>query len=60
MGLGGVWLGIAPLQERMDAVKKVLQMEEDEFAFSVLAIGYPDETKIQQNRYDTKRVKYLD
>lgn len=60
LGLGGVWLGIAPLQERMDAVKKVLQMEEDEFAFSVLAIGYPDETKIQQNRYDTKRVKYLD
>lgn len=60
LGLGGVWLGIAPVEERMNAVKAVLHMEEDELAFSILAIGYPDETKVQQDRYDTKRVKYLD
>lgn len=60
LGLGAVWLGIAPLQERMDAVKSVLNLEDDIYAFSIIAIGYPDETKKQQDRYDTKRIKYID
>lgn len=60
LGLGGVWLGIAPLQQRMDAVKEILHMDEDMFAFSIIAVGYPDETKKQQNRYDQKRIIFLD
>lgn len=60
LGLGAVWLGIAPLQERMEAVKKVLNIEENLFVFSMIAVGYPDETKKQQDRYDITKIKYLD
>lgn len=60
LGLGAVWLGIAPLQERMEAVKKALNIEENLFVFSMIAVGYPDETKKQQDRYDITKIKYLD
>ena len=60
LSLGAVWLGIAPLQDRMTSVKKVLHLEADEFVFSIISIGYPAETKQQQNRYDINRIKYLD
>lgn len=58
LGLGAVWLGISPLQERMDAVKKVLNMPETLEAFAIIPCGYPAEEKMQQDRYDESRVHY--
>ncbi len=60
LGLGAVWLGIAPLKERMEAVRKVLGISEDLYAFSMIACGYPAEEKNQQNRYDEMRVHYVE
>lgn len=56
LGLGAVWLGIAPLQKRMDAVKEILQLPEQLEAFAIVPCGYPDEEKIQQDRYDATRI----
>lgn len=58
LGLGAVWLGIAPLQERMDAAGKVLKIPEHLYVFSFVACGYPAEEKVQQDRYDKTRVHY--
>lgn len=60
LGLGAVWLGIAPLEDRMEAAGKVLGISENLYVFSFIACGYPAEEKTQQDRYDETRVHYLD
>lgn len=42
LGLGAVWLGIAPLKEHMEAIHNVLQISQDLVAFSIVPCGYPD------------------
>lgn len=59
LGLGAVWLGIAPLQERMYSVKEVLNLPENLNAFSIISIGYPDQEKIQEDRYDKNKISYV-
>ena len=59
LGLGGVWLGIAPLQDRMNAVRKVMNLPMNVEAFSIFALGYPAEKRIQQDRFDEARIHYI-
>ena len=59
LGLGGVWLGIAPVEERMNAVAEILGLPEDQCAFSLFALGYPAESREQQNRFDESRIHYV-
>lgn len=59
LGLGAVWLGIAPLAERMDAVRAALKLPAGLEAFAVIACGYPAEVREQQDRYDEARVHYV-
>ncbi|NCC45332.1 MAG: nitroreductase family protein, partial [Clostridia bacterium] len=59
LGLGGVWLGIAPLQDRMDAVRKVMNLPENIEAFSIFALGYPAEKRVQRDRFDGTRIHYV-
>lgn len=55
-GLGAVWLGIAPIQERMDRVAEILELPDGIRAFAIIPCGYPGEEKKQQDRYDVSRV----
>lgn len=57
--LGGVWLGIAPLRERMDRVREILNLPDDVEAFSLFPVGYPAEERKQQDRFDEKRIHYI-
>ena len=59
IGLGGVWIGIAPVKERMQAVEAILKLPEDQSAFGIFALGYPAEEKNQEDRNDTERVHFL-
>ena len=47
LGLGGVWIGIAPMQDRMDLVHDILKLPENVEVFSLFALGYPDVYKRQ-------------
>ena len=58
-GLGGVWLGVAPLEERMKAVEKILNTPPELRAFALFPYGYPAEERRQQNRFDLSRVHYI-
>ena len=58
-GLGGVWLGIAPVEERMRAVEEILAMPKSLRAFAIFPYGYPDEERAQQNRFDEARIHYV-
>ena len=58
-GLGGVWLGIAPVEERMKAVEEILSLPENVRAFAIFPYGYPAETRKQQDRFDPSRIHYV-
>lgn len=59
LGLGAVWIGIAPQEERMADVRTVINLPEHLHAFALIACGYPKEERVQQDRYDENRVHYL-
>jgi nitroreductase len=60
LGLGGVWLAIAPVPERMANVKKILQLPDTVEAFSLFPVGYPAEDHPQQDRFDEKRLHWVE
>ena len=60
-GLGGVWLAIAPIDERMCRVEETLGIDSDILrAFALVPLGHPAEEKTRQDRYDEKRVHFID
>ena len=59
-GLGGVWLGIAPLEDRMKMVEKILNMPEGLRAYAIFPYGYPAEERKQQDRFDESRIHFID
>ncbi len=58
-GLGGVWMGIAPQEDRMQAVEEILGMPEDLRAFAIFPLGYPAESRPQEDRWDPSRIHYV-
>ncbi len=59
-GLGGVWMGIAPLTDRMEAVERILDIPEHLRAYALFPYGYPDEERRQQDRWDESRVHFVE
>lgn len=58
IGLGGVWIGIAPIEDRMQTVHDLLKLPENVKVFSLFALGYPAETREQQNRFEEERIHF--
>ena len=58
-GLGGVWLAVAPIQDRVDNVAKVLETPENLVPFALVPFGYPAENRDQQDRYDESRIHFV-
>ncbi len=59
LGLGAVWMGIAPDAGRMNAVREVLDIPQTLEPFALVPCGYPAEARPQENRYDESRVHYV-
>ena len=59
-GLGGVWFGIAPVEDRMEEVHRLLELPENVKVFSMFALGYPAETRPQQNRFEPERIHFIE
>ncbi len=55
-GLGAVWLGVHPRQERKDAIRKIFNLPANIEPFALIALGYPGENKETPERYKTDRV----
>ena len=60
LGLGGVWLGIAPERDRMDKVADILELPDNLEAFSIFVLGYPAEERKQQDRFDESRIHFVE
>jgi len=57
-GLGAVWLGIYPSEERITGMRKLLGLPQQVIPLSVVSIGYPAEEKSPKDRYDASRVHH--
>lgn len=55
-GLGTCWLGVYPVQVRVEGLKKILNLPENVVPVSAIAVGYPAESKAPVERYDETRV----
>ncbi len=56
LGLGAVWLGVYPRDERIKAVRRVLAIPDYITPLNLVAIGHPAETKDPRTQYDLARV----
>lgn len=56
IGLGGVWLGIYPRKERVDALREIFNIPEHMTPLCVVAVGVPDEKKERVDRFDPNRI----
>jgi nitroreductase len=56
LGLGAVWLGIHPLQERVEGVRALLGIPAGVVPFALVPFGWPAERKEPSDRFDAARV----
>lgn len=56
LGLGAVWIGVYPVENRVTALKKLYNMPEQVIPMSVVYVGYPAEEKEGRTQFDEKRV----
>ena len=57
-GLGAVWLGVYPREDRITGLRKLFDIPEHAIPFSLIPIGYPAEHKPRANRYNASRVHH--
>lgn len=58
-GLGAVWIGSAPIRDRMNAITDLFDLDENLLPFAIVAMGHPKErTEPHQDRFDPSRIHY--
>lgn len=55
-GLGAVWLGIYPMQERVVALQKTLGLPQEVIPLCLVSIGYPVDKGRRINRFNPTRI----
>ena len=58
LGLGAVWLGIYPREERVSGMRNLLALPAHVMPLSLISIGYPAEQKPPADRFDRKKIHY--
>lgn len=58
LGLGSVWIGCYPREERIANVSRILNLPVYAIPLNIIAIGYPDEIKERPDRIDPARIHY--
>ncbi len=58
MGLGAVWTGVYPYDERIAAVKAALRLPEKVIPLNVVPIGYPQGDPKPKEKYAPERLHY--
>jgi len=58
LGLGAVWLGVYPRQERMIKLKELFNLPENIKPFALISLGYPAEQKQFEDRFKPERIHY--
>ena len=56
LGLGAVWLGVYPQDDRAAFMRQILSIPENIFPLNLISIGHPAEEKEPRTQYDEARV----
>jgi nitroreductase len=56
LGLGTVWLGVHPREDRLEPLKTILNIPDNILPVSMISIGKPDEYREQPDRYNLERI----
>lgn len=60
LGLGAVWLGCHPREERKNPIKKFLGIPQNIELLSLIAVGHPAEKKEPRTQFNPLKVHYED
>ena len=60
LNLGAVWMSAAPLEDRMNYIKKMFNLKESLRPYCVVTVGYPEEENGNKfiDRFDATRIHY--
>jgi nitroreductase len=58
LGLGAVWTGTYPNEDRMDGYTELFDLPEYILPHSLVVLGYPQEQPINQDRFREDRIHY--
>lgn len=56
LGLGAVWLGVHPREERVVEIRRLLELPDTVFPLGLISVGRPAEVPEHQDRFDISRV----
>jgi len=58
LDLGSVWIGVHPVPSFERHVRQILSIPEEVTPLSIVYVGYPDEEKAPQTKYDDRRIHW--
>lgn len=58
LGIGGVWLGLHPVQETQKQVREILEIPDDLIPFSIISLGYPKQEKPAHIDFNREKLHY--
>ncbi len=58
LGIGSVWCSVYPREEKINYIKNRCNLPDEIMPLCVVGLGYPDEDKEYQSRFDTSKIIY--
>lgn len=58
MGLGAVWTGTYPSEERCEAIRKIVGLPKTMVPLNTIVIGYPDGEAQPKDKWNTENISY--
>jgi len=58
LGLGSVWLGVHPREDRVAEIRNALSLPSRIIPVSMISIGFPDEVRQAEDRFIAERVHF--
>lgn len=58
LGLGAVWTGVYPREERINKVSEVLNLPKEIIPLSAILIGYPDNEATPKDKWNENDISY--
>ena len=60
MGLGALWCGVYPVEDRVASLRELLKISESKIPFNVIVIGTPDEAPARRGSFEESRVTFVE
>ena len=58
LGLGAVWCGVYPVEERIKEVSEVIGLPENVIPLNIVTMGYPDEKPEPKDKFNSANIHY--